>query len=116
MNEEQEFLVLEGLRLLIESSDKIRDSKKQVWLMDYNDFLNPKDSNTEQKIKDSLKEEKDLCKCGHSKSFHVQGIGGCTHSSKKDGDKRDSIFTSVDDWDCDCNKFQPSRKEAKKNG
>ena len=36
MNKEQEKLIIEGIKLLIENNDKIRESKKQVWLYDYN--------------------------------------------------------------------------------
>ncbi len=50
--------------------------------------------------------DKKTCACGHDKSYHIVGIGGCTHDSRKDGNKRTSIITNVEDWDCDCNKFE----------
>jgi hypothetical protein len=47
-----------------------------------------------------------ICKCGHTKNFHIVGTGGCVHS-KGDGKERSSIVSSVDKWDCNCEKFEP---------
>ncbi len=59
-------------------------------------------------LTNKMKEE--ICKCGHHVSFHVQGAG-CFHSNKEKGVKRKNLVVSMDDVDCDCNKFV--KQEAK---
>ena len=44
MNKEQEDLIATGLWLLIKSSDKIRSSEKEVWMMDYDELFGEKEN------------------------------------------------------------------------
>ena len=48
--------------------------------------------------------QEEICKCGHKRKFHIQGIGGCLYN--KENEKTGSIIYDFSKCDCECNKFK----------
>ena len=83
---------------IAENNIRIINKQEAEWLIvvlqKYLNFLNSK-----------------ICECGHKINEHIMGIYGCIHSKKDRGKFRQAKISSVSDWDCDCKKFTPKKKE-----
>ncbi len=129
MNKEQEDLIATGLWILIKNSDKIKESEKQVWMMDYDKLFGEEETKEEEpccEMPEEEEEDKDnrratpemirnktyrkdadardevngICKCGHSKEIHRPDCEGI---------KPDSNQRKI----CGCQKFVLNKENGK---